>query len=72
MSRTDAFQVEGTIVEVLPNKTCRVELSNGHRLTGFLTGKSRPGFARLTVGERVLLALSPFDLSEGRIILESK
>ena len=70
MSRADAFAVEGTIIEVLPNRTCRVELANGHQLTGFLSGKARQSFARLTAGKRVRLQLSPYDLSEGRIIIE--
>jgi translation initiation factor IF-1 len=71
MSRTDAFEVEGAIIEVLPNKTCRVELANGHRLIAFVTGEARLSFPRLAPGARVLLELSPYDLSEGRIVCEN-
>jgi len=70
MARTDAIEVEGVIVEVLPNRTCRVELPNGHRLLAFVTGKARMNFARLTPGTAVRLELSPYDLSTGRILME--
>lgn len=66
------FEVEGIVIEAFPNKTCQVELLNGHRLLAFVTGKAGqncPGFA---AGDRVKLRLSPFDLSVGRITLETK
>jgi len=66
----NAIQVEGVVVEVLPNLTYRVELSNGHRLLGFVAGKARLSSKRLAPGDRVNLELSPFDLSEGRIVVE--
>jgi translation initiation factor IF-1 len=69
---THAIKVEGVVLEALPNKTYRVELANGHRLLAYITGKARLAFARFAPGERVNLELSPFDLSEGRIIVESK
>ncbi len=72
MAREDAIKVEGAVVEVLPNRTCRVELANGHRLVAYLTGKARLSFARLAPGDKVTLELSPYDLSEGRIIVEEK
>jgi translation initiation factor IF-1 len=72
MHRESAFQVEGTIVEVLPNRTYRVQLANGHRLLAFVAGKARMGFACLTVGQRVWLELSPYDLSVGRIIVKTQ
>jgi len=59
-------------VEVLPNQKYRVELANGHRVLAFVTGKARLSFARLAPGEKVMLEMSPYDLSEGRIILETK
>jgi len=59
-------------VEVLSSKLYRVELTNGHRLLAFIAGKARPGFAGLTFGDRVRLALSPYDLSAGRIIVEKQ
>jgi translation initiation factor IF-1 len=70
MARENAFKVEGVIVEVLSEKTYRVELANGHRLLGFVPGKVRPNMAPFAPGEKVQLQLSPFDLSEGRILLE--
>ena len=67
MARENAIQVEGAVVEVLPNQTYRVELSNGHRLLAFVAGKARLSFARLAPGEKVMLEMSPYDLSQGRI-----
>ena len=72
MARTDAIKVEGAVVEVLPNQTYRVDLANGHRVLAFVTGKARMNFARLTPGEKVLLEMSPYDLSAGRIIVETQ
>jgi translation initiation factor IF-1 len=71
MARTDAIEVEGLIVEALSDKTYRVELANGHRLLAFVAGKARSTLAR-SPGQTVKLELSPFDLSEGRIIAETK
>jgi translation initiation factor IF-1 len=68
MSREDAFKVEGAVVEALPNLTYRVELANGHRLLAFVAGKARMSFARLMPGEKVTLEISPYDLSQGRIV----
>jgi translation initiation factor IF-1 len=68
MPGTDAIQVEGIVVEVLPNKTYRVELSNGHRVVGFVSGRVRLNFVRFALGDRVKLQVSPYDLSEGRIV----
>ena len=68
----DAIKVEGVVVEVLPNGTCRVELANGHRLLAFVAGKARLGFARLAPGQKVRLEMSPYDLSEGRIVVETQ
>jgi translation initiation factor IF-1 len=67
MAREGAFVVEGVIIETLPNGTYRVELPNGHRLLGFVTGKAKAGFAA-AAGQKVTVELSPFDLSEGRIL----
>ena len=70
MARANAIKVEGTVVEALPNTTYRVELANGHRLIAFVAGRARLSFARLAPGEKVMLEMSPYDLSEGRIIVE--
>ena len=68
MAGTGPFKVEGVIVEVLPNRTYRVELVNGHRLLGYVPGKARMTFAG-RVGDKVRVELSPYDLSEGRIVV---
>jgi translation initiation factor IF-1 len=70
MAREGAIEVEGAIVEVLPNLMYRVELANGHRLLAYVAGKARLSFARLTPGDKVRLELSPYDLSSGRIVVE--
>lgn len=70
MARENAIEAEGAIVEVLPNRTYRVQLSNGHRLLAFVAGKARMSFARLGPGDMVRMELSPYDLSAGRIIAE--
>ena len=68
MSKT-GIEVEGTVVECLRNATFRVELANGHRVLAFVTGKARLSFARLAHGDKVMIEMSPYDLSEGRIIV---
>ena len=68
MARADAISVEGIVIEALPNKTYRVELANGHRLLAFIAGKARRNLNQFVVGQQVMLELSPFDLSQGRII----
>ena len=70
MARADACTVEGVVVEVLPKMLYRVELANGHRLLAY--GAARAGLAPLARGDKVMLELSPYDLSEGRIIVETK
>ena len=72
MAGTDAFEVEGVVVEALPNKTYQVELANGHRLRAFVAGKARRSFAGLAPGDKVKLQLTPYDLSAGRILVETK
>jgi translation initiation factor IF-1 len=69
MPGNEAFQVEGRVIEALPNGTYRAELKNGHRLTAFVTGKTKKNFAGLQSGDTVKLQLTPYDLSVGRIIL---
>ena len=70
MARANGIRVEGLVVEVLPNRTYWVELANGHRVRAFLTGKARMNFSRMGLGDKVMLEMSPYDLSEGRIIVE--
>lgn len=68
MSGTDAFEVEGLVVDVQANGTYRVELANGHRLLAFVAGRRKAELGRLAVGAKVRLKLSPYDLSVGRIL----
>ena len=72
MAGEDAFQVEGIVVEALPNQTYRVRLSNGHKILAFVAGRAKRNFAGLAPGDKVKLQLSPYDLSEGRIVVETK
>ena len=72
MAGKDAIKVAGAVVEVLPNTTYRVELANGHRVLAFVRGKARLSFARFGLGDMVSLEMSPYDLSEGRIIVETQ
>ena len=69
MAGEAAFHVEGRIVEVMSNGTYRVELANGHRLLGFVAGKSRWTHGRFALGQSVRLRLSPCDLATGRILV---
>jgi len=72
MAGTDAFQVEGVVVEALPNKTYRVELANGHRLLAFVAGKARRAMAGFAPGDKLKLQLTPYDLSTGWILIETR
>jgi translation initiation factor IF-1 len=70
MHRTDAFRIEGVVTEALANGTYWVELANGHRLLGFVAGRAPE--KRFGAGEKVKLSLTPYDLSSGRILVETK
>jgi len=72
MAGKDAFAVEGVVIEALPNRTYRVELANGHRLLGFVAGRAAKMAAGFAPGEKVKLQLTPYDLSTGRIVVETK
>ena len=72
MREQDVFKVEGRVIEVLLNGTCRAELKNGHRLTAFVAGKAKKEQAGLSAGDSVKLQLTPYDLSVGRILIETK
>ena len=67
MPKKDAIEVEGTVVEPLPNAMFRVELANGHKVLAHVSGKIRMHYIRILPGDRVLIELSPYDLSRGRI-----
>lgn len=66
--KKDVIEVEGTVVEALPNAMFRVELDNGHKVLAHISGKIRLNFIRILPGDRVKLELSPYDLTRGRIV----
>ena len=68
MSKADVIEIEGTVVEKLPNTMFQVELENGHKVLAHISGKLRQNFIRILPGDKVTLELSPYDLSKGRII----
>ena len=68
MSKQDMIEIEGTVVEALPNATFQVELENGHKILAHISGKLRMNYIRILPGDKVTLELSPYDLSKGRII----
>jgi len=72
MPKKETIEVEGTIVEPLPNAMFRVELSNGHRVLAHISGKIRLHYIKILPGDRVLVELSPYDLSRGRITYRFK
>lgn len=72
MSRTDALEIEGVVVEPLPNAMFRVSLSNGHSILAHVSGKIRLNYIKILPGDRVKVELSPYDLSRGRIVFRSK
>jgi len=67
MGKKETIEVEGTVVEPLPNAFFRVELANGHRVLAHASGKMRMHFIKIVRGDRVLVELSPYDLNRGRI-----
>lgn len=72
MSKEDVIEVEGTVIEPLPNAMFRVELQNGHKVLAHVSGKIRMHFIRILPGDKVTIELSPYDLTRGRIIYRYK
>jgi len=72
MARKDVIEGEGKVVESLPNSMFRVEMPNGHQVLAHISGKMRLHFIRLLPGDKVLLEMSPYDLSKGRITFRQK
>jgi translation initiation factor IF-1 len=72
MSKDDVIEVEGTVIEPLPNAMFRVELANGHKVLAHVSGKIRMNFIRILPGDRVTIELSPYDLTRGRIVYRFK
>lgn len=72
MAKEEAIEVEGTIIEPLPNAMFRVELDNGHKVLAHISGKMRMHFIKILPGDRVTVELSPYDLSRGRVTFRTK
>jgi len=72
MPKEEAIQVEGKVLETLPNAMFRVELENGHKVLAHISGKMRMHFIKILPGDKVTVELSPYDLSRGRIIFREK
>ena len=72
MPKEDSVELEGTVVEALPNAMFRVELPNGHKILAHISGKMRMHYIRILPGDRVTVEMSPYDLTRGRITYRSK
>ena len=72
MPKEEALQMEGLVVETLPNTTFRVELENKHIVTAHISGKMRKNYIRILKGDEVTVELTPYDLSKGRIIYRAR
>lgn len=72
MAKDDMIEVEGVVVESLPNTTFRVDIGNGHIILAHISGKLRMNFIRILPGDKVTLEMSPYDLTKGRITWRSK
>lgn len=72
MAKEDCIEMEGTIVDTLPNTMFRVELENGHQITAHISGKMRKNYIRILTGDKVKVEMTPYDLSKGRIVYRAK
>ena len=72
MSKADVIEIEGTVVEKLPNAMFKVELENGHQVLAHISGKLRKNFIRILPGDKVTMEMSPYDLTKGRITWRDK
>ena len=72
MAKEDQIEMEGTVVETLPNTMFRVELENGHHITAHISGKMRKHYIRILTGDQVTVEMTPYDLSKGRITYRAK
>jgi translation initiation factor IF-1 len=72
MAKEDAIQMEGRVVETLPNTTFRVQLQNGHLVTAHISGKMRKNYIRILTGDTVTVDMTPYDLSKGRIVYRGR
>lgn len=72
MAKSDVIEMEGVIIDTLPNTMFRVELSNGHIVTAHISGKMRKNYIRILTGDKVKVELTPYDLSKGRIVYRAR
>ncbi|MBO4468166.1 MAG: translation initiation factor IF-1 [Clostridia bacterium] len=72
MSKSDMIEIEGTVVEAMPNAMFKVEIQGGHQILAHISGKLRMNFIRILPGDKVTVEMSPYDLSKGRITWRSK
>ena len=72
MAKEDHIEMEGEVVETLPNTTFRVQLENGHVVTAHISGKMRKHYIRILTGDKVTVELTPYDLSKGRIVYRGR
>lgn len=72
MARKDVIETEGKVVELLPQAMFLVELANGHRVVAYISGKMRLNFIRILLGDKVMLEMSPYELTKGRITFRKK
>lgn len=72
MAKEDQIEMEGTIIETLPNTMFRVELDNGHVITAHISGKMRKNYIRILTGDRVTVEMTPYDLTKGRITFRAR
>ena len=72
MAKEEAIEVEGTIIEPLPNAMFQVELDNGHKVLAHISGKMRMHYIKILPGDRVTVELSPYDLTRGRVTFRAK
>lgn len=72
MAKEDSIQMEGKVVETLPNTLFRVELENGHVITAHISGRMRKHYIRILTGDKVTVELTPYDLTKGRIVFRGR
>ncbi len=72
MAKEESIEMEGTVIETLPNTMFRVKLENGHVVTAHISGKMRKHYIRILTGDKVTVQLTPYDLSKGRIVFRAR
>lgn len=72
MAKEDHIEMQGTVIDTLPNTTFRVELENGHVVTAHISGRMRKHYIRILTGDKVTVELTPYDLSKGRIVYRGR